>query len=93
MQPTDEPTERQYRDACPEDFKHIKATSNAIEIEGASIEEKNISIKIPFTVLNDPNTKILVLKYTRDNIEVNDSEGLLQETDENVFTVNSGNGG
>ncbi|XP_060554916.1 uncharacterized protein LOC132715849 isoform X4 [Ruditapes philippinarum] len=93
VQPTDTPAERQYRDACPDDFKHIKATSQAIEIEGVSMEEKNISIKIPFTVLSDPNTKILVLKYTRDNIEVNDSEGLLQETDENVFTVNSGNGG
>jgi hypothetical protein len=48
------------------------------------MEEKNISIKIPFTVLRDPNTKILVLKYTRDNIEVNESEGLLQETDKTV---------
>ncbi|XP_053404596.1 uncharacterized protein LOC123553966 isoform X2 [Mercenaria mercenaria] len=93
VQPTDKPAERQYRAACPEDFKHIKATSHAIELDGISMEEKNISIKIPFTVLNDPNTKILVLKYTSDNIEVNDSEGMLEETGENIFTVSSGNGG
>lgn len=93
MQPTDKPTERQYRDACPDDFTHIKSTSNAIEIEGAGAGERNISIKIPFNVLSDPNTKILVLKYTSDKIEVNDSEGMLQETGENLFTVSSGNGG
>jgi hypothetical protein len=60
VQPTNTPAERQYRDACPDDFKHIKATSKVIEIEGNSMEEKNISIKIPFTVLRDPNTEILI---------------------------------
>lgn len=93
VQPTDKPTERQYRASCPEDFTYIKSTSHAIEIEGVNAGDRNIAIKIPFTVLNDPNTKILVLKYTSDNIEVKDGEGMLQESGDNVYTVSSGNGG
>lgn len=93
VQPTDRPTEQQYRDTCPDDFQHIKSTSNAIEIDGINVEERNIALKIPFTVLRDPNTKILVLKYTSDTMEVNEADGILEQADDNCFTVNSGIGG
>ncbi|KAL4220187.1 hypothetical protein ACF0H5_020595 [Mactra antiquata] len=93
VQPPDRSAERQYRDFCPDDFKHIKSTSTAIEIDGINLEEKNIALKIPFTVLGDPNTKILVLKYTSDKIEVSEADGLIEQSGENCYTVNSGNGG
>jgi hypothetical protein len=64
-----------------------------VEIEGVNLREQNISIKIPFTMLKDPNTKILVLHYSNDNFEVKDGEGLVQESGENCYTVNSKRGG
>ncbi|XP_052784069.1 uncharacterized protein LOC128219927 isoform X2 [Mya arenaria] len=93
VQPLDGPQERQYRAFCPEDFRHITSASPAVEIDGAPVERK-ISIKIPFNALADQNTKILVLKYTNEKLEVVDGEGLLHLSSDNVYTVdNTSNGG
>ncbi|WAR27959.1 hypothetical protein MAR_013663 [Mya arenaria] len=88
VQPLDGPQERQYRAFCPEDFRHITSASPAVEIDGAPVERK-ISIKIPFNALADQNTKILVLKYTNEKLEVVDGEGLLHLSSDNVYTVDN----
>ena len=59
VQPPDLPQERKYREFCATDFRHITSASAAVEIEGAP-QDRRIAIKIPFNVLQNQNTKILV---------------------------------
>ena len=74
-------------------FRYIQSTSSAIEIEGANVgPDGKINLMIPFEVLRDTNTKILVLKYTNDGIEINDGDDLMRRAD-NCYTVTSSNGG
>ena len=74
-------------------FRYIQSTSSAIEIEGANVgPDGKITLNIPFEVLRDNNTKLLVLKYTNDGIEINDGDDLMRRSD-NCYTVTSSNGG
>ncbi|KAL3847447.1 hypothetical protein ACJMK2_018353 [Sinanodonta woodiana] len=91
IQPVDRPREQLYRESCPDVFHCIKSTSSAVEIDGAS-SERDIAIKIPFDVMKDAQTKILVLKYTNDHIEVRDVSNL-EKGDGNFYTITSRNGG
>ncbi|KAK3605635.1 hypothetical protein CHS0354_027300 [Potamilus streckersoni] len=91
IQPVDRPREQLYRESCPDVFHCIKSTSNAVEIDGAP-SERDIAIKIPFDILKDSHTKILVLKYTNDHIEVRDASSL-ERGDGNLYTIPSRNGG
>ena len=93
IQPADRPRERQYRDTCPDVFQLIKSTSNAVEIDGSKVgSDGNIAIKIPVDFLKQSDTKILVLKYTNDNIEISDDSGVKLSGD-NCYTVQSKDGG
>ncbi|XP_052216609.1 uncharacterized protein LOC127834638 isoform X2 [Dreissena polymorpha] len=93
VQPTDRPRAQQYREFCPEDFRHITSASPAVEIDGVASGGRRVSIQIPFHALKDPKTKILVLKYVGDKFEVRDSEGLVQEMSEHVYTIKDNTNG
>ena len=58
-----------------------------------SCQDGNVSIKIPFEVLKDQNTKILVLKYNQDKWEIKDGADIMRPVGDNYYTVVSNNGG
>ena len=79
---------------CPDVFQLIKSTSNAVELDGTNVvgSDGNIAIKIPVDFLKQSDTKILVLKYTNDKLEISDDlAGKM--TAENCYTVPSRDGG